>query len=88
MKKIILLLSVVLFSCEDGYEEQMRPKLSKVKRPAIVVAVKKREPDAGFHGGFGSIILQDKTGKLFVFDGNSFDGEALVASLNKGDTLK
>ena len=84
-----LLLAVVFSGCmENEYEKRLSNDINDMKKPCVVVAVKKRDADAGFHGGFGSIVIKDANGVYVTFDGNSYNGEALVATYNAGDTIR
>src|ERR1035438_2077244 len=64
-----------------------QPNMNELIKPIIVVAVKKREPNAadGWGGGYGSIIVKDKSGEYFNFNGAYLVGEALIATYNIGD---
>lgn len=62
--------------------------LNDMKKPCIVVAVKKRDPDAGFHGGYGSIIIKDAAGAYVTFSGNTFEGGPLIETYKTGDTIR
>lgn len=91
MKNILMLLTLGFVATALSFSCEVNPQienLNDLKKPIVVIAIKPKEHDAGFHGGYGSIILRDASGVYLTLDGNSFDGEALVASKKIGDTIK
>jgi len=98
MKKIILLvswnllLSVPLFFIRCGVggsnHDSSRPSINDVKKPCVVVAVKKRDDSRQLDGWTGSIILKGADGVYTTFESHTNEGAALVSSYNKGDTIK
>ena len=93
MKTITLTVAlcfVVLISscpgCQEGKETQKKQGLNEIKKPCVVVAVKKRDTVIDSHNG--AIILKGADGIYYTFDDFSKEGSALISSYNKGDTIK
>lgn len=62
--------------------------ISDMRPPLVVIALDERDADAGFHGGFGSIIIKDADGNYLTLPGNHAESNALIATYHVGDTIK
>lgn len=83
-----VLATALIQGCQDGENtyERDRRGLNDIKRPCVVIAVKK-DSCSGRSGG-GSIILKGADNIYSTFDDRSSMGAALIASYKKGDTIK
>lgn len=86
---LILLFAFAWFSVSSPTKnKKIIESISDMRPPLVVIALDERDADAGFHGGFGSIIIKDADGDYLTLPGNHAESNALIATYHVGDTIK